>query len=284
MRRQSIYANLLQDGLRFFLFAMVTGAVIAAVTIPASISPLWLDWPLRALLAVATALLLLAILREIIPAPVVGSHIVGPNAAYVRWLVSSAFADFAMHPVVRCLFWPLHGTRVLYLKALGTRIGWSAGVHEQVVIREPSMVAIGAGAQLEPGVTLEASLHGVGRIRIAPILIGGGCRVGAHAILMPGATLGHDATVAPGVFLGENVHVGVGAKIGERACIERNVDLGSYATVGTGAVLSEGVRVGDRARIAAGAVVEANTEIGERELWDGVPARRVSPATRIAAI
>jgi acetyltransferase-like isoleucine patch superfamily enzyme len=270
--------HLLHDLFRLVFLAIIVAAVGFVVSFPAARSPAWIDWIGRVLLGLSTEILVLALLREAVPRPEIGKHIVGPNWSYMRWLMSSSFADVAMHPVIRFPFWLFHFTRVLYLKALGAKISWRVGFHEDFVLREPSLVAIAPGAQFEPGVILEAALHGAGRVRISPIIIGGGCLVGAHAILMPGATLGHDATVAPGVFVGEDVHVGVGAKIGEGATLEKGVDLGSYTTVGTGAIVSEGVRVGDRARIASGALVEPHTEIGEREIWGGAPARRVTAA------
>jgi acetyltransferase-like isoleucine patch superfamily enzyme len=282
VRRQPLKAPFFQDLLRLAFLFVIVGAVVSVVLYPPPTQPVWLDRAGRVMLGLATEVLILAIIRELVPRPAVGSHMVGRNKEYVRWLISSAFADVAMNPLVRFPFWILHSTRVLYLKALGTQISWNVGFHEDFVLREPALVEIAPGAQIEPGVVLEAALHGAGRVRIAPIIIGGGCLVGAHAILMPGATLGHDATVAPGAFLGENVHVGVGAKIGEGARIERGVDLGSYTSVGTGAIVSEGVRVGDRARIASGALVEPHTSIGERELWEGAPARRVPAEARTA--
>ncbi|MCK6544649.1 hypothetical protein L6R52_02170 [Myxococcota bacterium] len=275
VRRQPIQAHLAQDLFRVLFLAIIVGAVVAAVVYPPETTPLVLDRIGRVLLGFSMEVLVIAILREVVPKPPIGKHMVGPNWAYTRWLMSSAFVDVAMHPVVRFPFWLLHFTRVLYLKALGTNMSWRASFHDHVVLREPSLVSIAPGAQLEPGVVVEAALHGAGRIRIAPVTIGGGCLVGAHAILMPGATLGHDATVAPGAFVGEDVKVGVGAKIGDGARIEKDVDLGSYTTVGTGAIISAGVRVGDRAKIASGALVSPDTEIGEREVWEGAPAKRV---------
>lgn len=281
VRRQPSQAQLIQDLFRLLFLSVIALAVLAIFAFPSRLPPV-LDRPARVMLALSAEILVLAILRELVPRPKPGSYILG-GGAYVRWLASSAFADVAMHPFVRAPFWFLHSTRILYLKALGMDISWRATLPEQVVVRDPALVSIAEGAQLEPGVVLESALHGAGRVRVAPIIIGGGCLVGAHAVLLPGATLGHDATVAPGAFLGENAHVGVGANIGECARIERGVDLGSYTTVGTGAIISEGVRVGDRARIASGAMVERNTEIGEREHWEGTPARRVS-GERAAAV
>ena len=266
---------MLQDVLRLAFWFLVLGGASSAAYFPNTVHPLWLNVGARVFAFFTAQLLVLAILREIVPKPPPGAHMLGKDRAYVRWLISQAFNDVALHPWIRTPFWSFHTTRVLYLKALGARVTWQVGFSADTTIREPALLTIGVGSQLEPGVTIEAALHGAGRIRISEVIIGEGCLVGAHAILMPGATIGHDARIEPAAIIGEEVKVGVGASIGEGARLEKGVDLGSYTSVGTGAILSEGVRVGDRSKIAAGAVVEPHTEIGERELWEGTPAQRV---------
>lgn len=265
----------MQDGLRLLFWALVLSGASAAAFYPQTTSPRWLDLSARVFAFFLAELLILAIFREVVPKPRRGAHKVGKDRNYVRWLASQALSDVALHPLIRLPFWTFHTTRVLYLKALGARVSWQVGFSWDTKIREPVLLAIGKGSQLEPGVTIEASLHGAGRIRIAPVIIGEGCLIGAHAILMPGATIGHDVRIEPAAIIGEDVKVGVGASIGEGVRLEKNVDLGSYTSIGTGAIISEGVRVGDRSKIAPGAIVEPHTEIGERELWEGAPAQRV---------
>jgi acetyltransferase-like isoleucine patch superfamily enzyme len=256
-------------------FGLLAAGAGSAAWFPQRTSPAWLDTGARVLAFLCAELVILALLREIVPRPRPGAHKIGGDKEYVRWLVSQAFTEVAMHPLVRLPFWSFHTSRVLFLKALGARIWFKVGFSPHTIIREPALVSIGAGSQLEPGVTIEAALHGAGRIRVAPVIIGQGCLVGAHAILMPGATVGHDVRIEPAAIIGEDVRVGVGASIGEGVRLEKGVDLGSYASIGTGAIISEGVRIGDRAKVAPGAIVEPHTEIGERELWEGAPAQRV---------
>jgi len=56
------------------------------------------------------------------------------------------------------------------------------------------------------------------------------------------------------------------------------VRIGRGVTVGLMAVVLPGCTIGDGAVIAAGAVLSKGTKVGPREVWAGVPARRVGPA------
>ncbi len=271
--RAGLKARLFEDVLRIFFFAIIGGLAALAALSPHSLPYLLIDLGLRFLIFSCVEVLVIAIVRELIPKPEPGAHIIGFNRAYVRWLLSSTLVNVAMHPVFRIPFWSFHMTRILYLKALGAEIAWTSGVHEHVIIREPSLLKLGPGAQLEPGVIVEAAFRRAGRIRISEVIVGARSVVGAHAKLMPGATLGHDVRIEPAALVGEDVHVGVGATIEEGVRLQKGVDLGSYTTVGTGAILSVGAQVGDRTKIAPGSVVARDTKIGEREFWQGAPAR-----------
>jgi UDP-3-O-[3-hydroxymyristoyl] glucosamine N-acyltransferase len=275
VNRESWRVRVLQDILRIVYLALIVGAVVAGVVLPARTYPMWRDVLGRALCGFSAQILIIAVLRMIIPRPRTGAHKLDRNVDYARWLASLSFAEIAMHPVLRFPFWFLHVTRVLYLRALGAQLSVGVSFHEQVVVREPSLVSLGSGSQLEPGVIIEAAFHGAGRVRVGQVIVGKGVLIGAHSILMPGATIGHDARVEPGAVIGEDVKVGVGAFIGEGAHLEQGCDLGSYVGVGTGAIVGVGVKMGDRSRVEAGAVVEPGTIIGERERWTGAPARRV---------
>ena len=276
VRREPVRVRLVQDVLRLAYAALIVVAVYAAVTLPPPTTPAWLDVVGRAIAAIFAILVVLLVLRLLLPRPDLGAFIIAKDRQYWRWLAIVTLTEVAMHPIVRGPFWFLHSTRALYLRVLGARIAWDVGFHGEFRLREPTLVSIGSGSQIEPGVTIEGSLHGAGRVRIAEVILGQGCLVGAHSILMPGSVIGHDARIEPASIIGEDVRIGVGASIGEGVRLEKGVDLGSYVTVGTGAILAEGVRVGDRARVAAGAMVEPGTQIGERELWEGAPARRVT--------
>lgn len=53
------------------------------------------------------------------------------------------------------------------------------------------------------------------------------------------------------------------------------VRIGRNVTIGIMAVILPGCEIGDGAVVAAGAVLSKGTKVGPREMWAGVPARRV---------
>ncbi|MBK8011892.1 MAG: hypothetical protein IPK13_11120 [Deltaproteobacteria bacterium] len=276
--RQPAGLWLVKDLCRVTFFGLLIVAALVVALVPIRLGGPVERVLVRALMGSMALFVAVSLLRVLIPAPRPGSHRVGWNADYLRWVVSEAFVSVALHPVVRMPFWHLQVTRTAYLKALGASVPWRSSTHDDFVLREPCLVQIGLDAQLEAGVVVECSVHRAGRLVVAPVLIGNACLLGAHTVLMPGATIGHDVRLEPATLIGEDVHVGVGASIGEGVRLERGVDLGSYAIVGTGSILAEGVHVGDRARVGAGSYVEPNTIIGEREYWAGTPARRMEPS------
>ena len=271
--REPALARLLQDVCRVVYFSLIILAVVLAVSLWPRLHPLWLDVLARLIAAVTAQLITVTLLRIIVPRPRIGSHRVGRDGQYVRWLVSSTLAEVGDHPALR---WPYSFTfltRVLYLRALGAQLSFRTSFPIGLRVRDPSLLAVEAGAQIEPGVVIENALHATGRVRVDSVTIGGGCLVGACAVLMPGTVLGHDARIGPGAYLGPDVSIGVGAKIGERAVLAAGVDVGSHVRIGAGAVVGEGVSVADRAKIMAGAVIPPNSRIREEEVWQGVPAR-----------
>ena len=273
MRREPRFAAWTQDLLRSALLILMLGAVVLVESRISVVEPLWLDVVTRAGVAWLTIFLVLAVLRWALPRPPVGALRLEARRDYFVYLMSAVFAEVAMHPMVRGPFWLLHVTRVAYLKILGAQVAWTASFPSTLEVRDPALLVLGAGCQLESGVVVETALHGAGRVRVGRVVVREDCLVGAHVLLMPGCTLGHQARVEPATVVGEGARVGVGATIGEGARLERRVDLGSYTFVGTGAILSEGVRLGDRARVKPGAWVEADTSVPERQTWAGVPAR-----------
>ncbi|MEA2558083.1 MAG: hypothetical protein QOG88_1621 [Actinomycetota bacterium] len=68
-------------------------------------------------------------------------------------------------------------------------------------------------------------------------------RVGAHALLNFGCTVGHDAvigdlvTVAPGAHISGTVHIGRGADVGTGASIIQGLQIGDWAVIGAGAAV-----------------------------------------------
>ena len=262
--REPWWAAGLRDALRLVLFVTLCAAVAAVVAYLPPARFAWLDLPGRILAGLSTELMTLVLLRVVLPGARPGDHRVDWNGSYLRWLVSSAFNDVALMPMVRAPFSWLQFGRVLYLKALGARMPWTVRLPAGFEVRDPSLWVLGFGAQIEPGVVIESALHGAGRVHVDRVVVGPGCLVGAQSVLMPGAILARDVRVGVNALIGDSARIGVGVQIGAGAQVEPAADVGSYAAVGPGALIGAGAKIGDRARIYAGAVVPAETIVPER--------------------
>ena len=267
--REPWWASALRDALRLVLLIVIVVAVSAAVVLPPQVQPLWLDVFGRALSGVSAELVVLLLLRALVPTARVGSHRVGWNRNYLRWLASSTLNEVAFLPWVRAPFAAFEASRMLYLQALGARISWTASLASSLTVRDPSLCVIEDGVQVEDQVTIETALHGAGRVRIGRVEVGPGCLVGAHALVMPGVVLAPEARVGPRTVIGENAQIGVCVAVGAGATVGSECDVGSYASIGAAAVVGTGSRIGDRARIADAARLAAETTVHEREVWNG---------------
>ncbi|MDP6573751.1 MAG: gamma carbonic anhydrase family protein [Rhodospirillales bacterium] len=115
----------------------------------------------------------------------------------------------------------------------------------------------------------------------------GDVEIGAESSLWPGAVLrGDEAGVRVGersniqdrcvvhVEFGTPTIIGSGVSIGHAAVLHGCI-LEDGCLIGVGATVLDGAVVGKEAFIAAGAVVLPDVRVGSRELWGGVPARRL---------
>lgn len=101
-----------------------------------------------------------------------------------------------------------------------------------------------------------------------------GARIGRNVAL--GGLIGDPSlvSVGDGAILGANSVITPHA-ITSGQIILREIKIGRAATVGVNAVIMAGVEIGDGAIVASGAVVSLNTKIPSRELWGGMPARKI---------
>jgi serine O-acetyltransferase len=145
---------------------------------------------------------------------------------------------------------------VRFLSVLLFRIAQAAGARSPLVaalVKQVNHVLTGADlahqARIGPGLVL---YHPTG------VVIGPGCRIGANARIMQGATLGSDEVT-----------------VGRRAA--RSPSIGDEVFVGPHAVLFGDVHLGDRVQVGACSVV--TTSFGDDVVVAGAPAtvRRERP-------
>lgn len=111
---------------------------------------------------------------------------------------------------------PVVGVRLALLRASGIRIGARAYVNLGFVAVDgfrPGLLRIGKEASLAPGVALiaEASPNAsfLGReydvVRRSPVTIGPGAWLGVNAVVLPGVTVGRGAVVGAGAVVTRDV-------------------------------------------------------------------------------
>ena len=117
-----------------------------------------------------------------------------------------------------------------------------------------SGVELGAGAQIMPGVIVQA-----------------GTRLGANSILNTGVRVDHDGEIgdhvhiAPGAVLSGNVRVGRCCHIGPGAILIQGLDVGTGAIIGAGTVVLSDVPPWHKALGQSPNPPSAMTSMGENE-------------------
>ncbi len=118
---------------------------------------------------------------------------------------------------------------------------------------------------VHPAASISSSSSvGPGTVLLANAVLTAAVRVGAHVAVMPHVTLTHDDAIEDFATLASGCTLGGGASVGR----------GAY--IGAGAIIGQGLAVGELALVGMGAVV--TKDIPEREVWAGVPARRMRDA------
>lgn len=100
---------------------------------------------------------------------------------------------------------------------------------------------------------------------VAPVTIGDRSNV------QDGAVVHVTNTVGP-------THIGNDVTIGHCACVHA-CTIHDGALIGMNSTILDNAEIGEGAIIAAGALVLQGTKVGAHELWGGVPARFIKPAT-----
>lgn len=129
---------------------------------------------------------------------------------------------------------PIPLMRLVHL-ALGARLG--RGSYSCGVICDPLFVRVGAGTMLGEGSLLAPHLIEGGRLAHYAIVIGNGVTVGAHAVVLAGASIGDGAIIAANSVVLKGAQVGAGEVWGGNPArpLRAGVESGRAAGANTGA-------------------------------------------------
>jgi len=115
-----------------------------------------------------------------------------------KWLIICVLYT----PMRRLLeIFPVGRVKTMYYRLLGMKIGQNTLVGG--AMQDPCMISIGSNTTVGEYVVIYGHIHNVkeGTILIAPVSIGNNCIIGAGVIIMPGAVIQDDVTVAAGAVV-----------------------------------------------------------------------------------
>ena len=147
--------------------------------------------------------------------------------------------------------------RLAYYKGRGTKLSWSTHISPGARVWSAGLCSFGHMTYIGEFTHVTAHLSRGDKMLIAPVVIGDGVNVGAHANISPGCTIGKDVRIGPLVDMAPSCFIHDGAQIGPA------VQMGM------------GVHVGVGARVEPRSFLDSWTRVPDGEIWAGDPARKV---------
>lgn len=124
----------------------------------------------------------------------------------------------------------------------GSTIGSFVHIFAGTVVGKGCTIADHAVLGKQPALSASSTAS---RDAAGPLVLGAGCKVGSHTVLMAGSTLGD------------------GCVVGDRGLVRERCTLGERVVVGSGATVENDTAIGSRTRIQTGAYVTAYVTIEE---------------------
>jgi carbonic anhydrase/acetyltransferase-like protein (isoleucine patch superfamily) len=147
--------------------------------------------------------------------------------------------------------------RLLYFRGQGAKLSWSTHISPGARVWSAGLCQFGHMTYIGEFAHVTAHLSRGDKLLIAPVVIGDGVNVGAHANIGPGVTIGSGARIGPLVDIAPGCFIDDGAVLGP-AC-----QLGMSVHVGAGAELEPRTFLNSWTRVPDG------------ELWGGDPGRKI---------
>jgi acetyltransferase-like isoleucine patch superfamily enzyme len=238
------------DLLYLLLAGALYGASITAGLRVAAALPMPLAAAAGGLAGVLTLLGLVAVATALLPRLEPGTHRFLKSKVFYSWILRSLLRRVLFIEPLRTVLFNVNVLRFLALRALGARVAFTANASNDVDLLDPSLLEVGPGATLGSRCLISCHYVHEGNLVLGRIRVGPGALVGAQAILAPGVTLGAGVELQVRAQLGPDVIVEEGAVIGAGASLEGGNHVGARARVAKLAWLPRGVRVEPRAQPA----------------------------------
>lgn len=150
------------------------------------------------------------------------------------------------------------------------KIGRGVVIEAGVLVFHPENIEIGHNVYIGH----QTILKGYHREKM---IIGNGTWIGQQCFFHSagGIEIGENVGIGPGVKILTSYHQdeGVGHPIIMSETIAKKVVIGQGSDIGINTVILPGVTIGEEVQIGAGAVV--TKDVPEREVWAGVPAKKL---------
>ena len=146
-----------------------------------------------------------------------GDFIFGRDWAASRWRFSMIFSVTSGNMFYSNIHY-FTFLKYLFFKTAGARVAYDNLLAVDAHIHEPDLVEIGVRCVVGRQAIIAAHLVPRSReqLKLAPVVIGDDCIVGACSLILCGSKIGN------GVLVGANSTVGVGAEVGDNAVILPN--------------------------------------------------------------
>lgn len=173
----------------------------------------------------------------------------------------------------KCLFNLNSSYRKFWLRLAGMHIGKRTFLRK-IYITWPQQVYVGENCNFEHNIYFK--FDGIWKTGYAinighNVFIGSNCEFNISKSII----IGNNTLIASGCrFIDHDHGTKLGELIGKQPPVELSINVGSDVWLGCNVVVLKGVTIGDGAVVAAGAVVTKN--IPCREIWGGVPAKKIS--------
>ena len=144
----------------------------------------------------------------------------------------------------------------------GTVIGNHVTVCEGATIGASCRISDSAIVGKRPALAKSSTAK---KTELAGLVVGDGCAIGSHTVIMAGTTIGSDSIVGDGAGVRERVDIGDRVVVGRNVTVENDTTIGSGTRIQTGAYITAYVTIEEDCFIAPMVVTTNDNYMGRTE-------------------